>query len=159
MARAIKMAIHDGGSGRDADLVGGTNDLDPALGGEFVLGQLATDFGVENFRSRAGHGVKACLFQFAQEIVIVLFRFGRAIPDFKWREGMDMHARQFGLDGADNVEIVAAFHLGVEAALNADLCAAPVPSLAGAGDNLGRFEPLGTASSARLAKPQKRHPI
>jgi hypothetical protein len=58
VVRVVDVAVHHRRGARDAEPVGGGDDLDPHRGGELAIGEHPADLVVEDLRGGAGQGAQ-----------------------------------------------------------------------------------------------------
>ncbi len=123
--------------------MGGGNDLDPLAGGDATGGDAAAELVVEDFGGGAGEGIDAGLFEGAEVVLDRAAGADGAVEDLLRGEGVDMDVGEFSLDGAGEVDVVVAVHLGGKAGLDAHLGGAQIPGLAGTADDFFDGEEVG----------------
>ena len=128
VGRSLGVSVHERRRSADATAVRGADDFDPLCGRKFIGREDVADFVVENFGGGAGQGAQSVV---AKHGKVVSDRHSgefNAIDDFHGRERMDVHLRDGGFDGAENVAIVELRKIAGQAALNADFGGAQFPS-------------------------------
>ncbi len=128
------MSVHQRRSRANAAAMCGADDFDPLCGRKFVGRENVADLVVENFGGGAGQRAQAVV---AQHGKIVGQRHAGefdAVDNFHRREGMDVHARDGVLHGAENVAVVELGEIVRQSALDADFGRAELPGF----DSLSR---------------------
>ncbi len=121
------MSVHQRRSGANAAAMRGADHLDPLCGGKFVGGQDVANLVVENFGGGAGKRSQSVVAQHGKVVGERHAGEFHAVDDFHRREGVDVHARDGVLDGAENVAIVELGKIVGQAALDADFGGAELP--------------------------------
>ncbi len=146
------VSVHQRRSGANAAAVRGADDFDPLRGRKFVGREDVANLVVENFGGGAGQRAQAVV---AQHGKIVGQRHAGefdAVDDFHRREGVDVHARDGVLDGAENVAVVELGKIVRQAALDADFGRAELPGLDGLLRHLVEREEVGVGLARAAAE-------
>ncbi len=133
----------------------GADDLLPLLGGKFVAGKHEADFVVEDFSGRSRQSVEAVV---AQHVQVIFERHAGqfdAVYDLHGRKGVDVHAGNRLLYGAQNVAIVKRRQVVRQSALNANFGRTDFPGFARLLRNLLEAEKVSVGFARAAAESAK----
>ncbi len=122
LGHRLHVAVEHGRVGLDPQGVRDAVDLAPALGvGLARVAQLPGQPGREDLRAAAGHGLQPRRLQPGQRFLGLDLPAAPEVVDLGGREGLDLHVRMGGVDGADDPLVVLERPVRMMAAHDVDL--------------------------------------
>ena len=144
--RALDMAEHDRRGRAEPDAVCGAHHLEPLLGVDLVGAEHGAHFVVKDLGGGAREAAEPGLLQLAQVVLEGPLHRRRALPDFEWRERVDVDLGLGCLDGAQHFEVPLAGEARMDPTLQTDLGAAALPGLDRTTGDLAGLQQIGGAA-------------